>query len=76
MNDDDQGTADRSPDDDLEARLRDAAPEAPPRLRRTVRERVARALARRALRPRAAAFVVSGAVLLSAAFLVAVTGPH
>jgi hypothetical protein len=63
-------------DDALAQRLRDAAPEAPSRLRRTVRERVAHALARRALRPRAAAYLASGGALLIAALVAAVSGPH
>jgi hypothetical protein len=70
--------ADESVDEGDEAlvqRLRDATPAAPPRLHRSVRERVSRAVARRALRPRAALFLTSGALLLAVALVVAVSGP-
>lgn len=60
----------------LAERLRAEAPHPPPRLRRRVGDRVAAAFARRALRPRAAAFVASGGALLAASVVLALSGPR
>jgi hypothetical protein len=66
-----------SPEDaEFAERLRADPPRPSPRLRRRVGDRVAAAFARRALRPRAAAFVVSGGALLAASVVLAVSGPR
>jgi hypothetical protein len=66
-----------SPEDEAFAeRLRAQPPRPSPRLRRRVGDRVAAAFARRALRPRAAAFVASGGALLAASVVLALSGPR
>jgi hypothetical protein len=75
---DSNGGGSLAPEDEALAQwLRAESPRASSRLRRRVGDRMAAAFARRALRPRAAAFAVCGGALLAASVVLALSGgPH